>query len=173
MDQFQARKNLFHRILYDHFPTVFHHLKIYCPIEYREPPFWCSVSYYELKQRVGEIFHASRPTLTVDGFCDPSNAERYCLGLLSNVDRSPAVIRARKHIGRFTSSVKVFKFYHSFLYYFKGHGARFYYTSGEVFAECCSESAIFVQSLNFNQRCGWHPATVCKVPKGIKLVKGS
>ena len=117
----------------------------YQPVTYCEPAYWCSVNYYEMKNRVGEVFNASKPSITMDGFTDPSSAHRFCLGLLSNIHRDSVIERTRSHIGR---------------------GMRLLYVGGEVYAECLSSSNIFVQSMNSNLRYNWHPATVCRIQPG-------
>ncbi|XP_075707846.1 mothers against decapentaplegic homolog 9 [Rhinoderma darwinii] len=119
------------------------------PVCYEEPLHWCSVAYYELNNRVGETFQASARSVLIDGFTDPSNNKnRFCLGLLSNVNRNSTIENTRRHIGK---------------------GVHLYYVGGEVYAECLSDSSIFVQSRNCNYQHGFHPATVCKIPSGCSL----
>uniref|UniRef100_A0A671PVC1 Mothers against decapentaplegic homolog n=2 Tax=Sinocyclocheilus TaxID=75365 RepID=A0A671PVC1_9TELE len=119
------------------------------PVEYEEPSHWCSIVYYELNNRVGEAYHASSTSVLVDGFTDPSNNKnRFCLGLLSNVNRNSTIENTRRHIGK---------------------GVHLYYVGGEVYAECLSDTSIFVQSRNCNFHHGFHPTTVCKIPSGCSL----
>uniref|UniRef100_A0A671KPQ1 Mothers against decapentaplegic homolog n=1 Tax=Sinocyclocheilus anshuiensis TaxID=1608454 RepID=A0A671KPQ1_9TELE len=121
------------------------------PVAYAEPKHWCSIVYYELNNRVGEAFQASSTSVLVDGFTDPSNnRNRFCLGLLSNVNRNSTIENTRRHIGK---------------------GVHLYYVGGEVYAECLSDSSIFVQSRNCNYHHGFHPTTVCKIPSlcGLKI----
>ena len=115
-----------------------------------EQPYWCSLSYYEMKQRVGEMFHVASNvhSVTIDGYTDPSSAQRFCLGVLSNVNRTNEIEMTRHYIGR---------------------GLMLNYENGQVFAECLSDNPVFVQSPNCNQRYHWHLATVVKIPPGCSL----
>ncbi|VDO10280.1 unnamed protein product [Rodentolepis nana] len=69
-------------------------------VAYQEPDYWCSVYYYETNTRVGDTFYCASPCLTVDGFTDPSRENRFCLGLLSNVNRGHQIELTRRHIGK-------------------------------------------------------------------------
>lgn len=66
------------------------------------PEYWCSISYFELDQQVGETFRVSSnyPSVTIDGYTNPSAADRFCIGFLSNVHRPATVQKARLHIGK-------------------------------------------------------------------------
>jgi len=120
------------------------------PVPYQEPIYWASIAYYELNSRVGEVYHANSHSVIIDGFTNPSTKtnNRFCLGQLSNVNRNSTIENTRRHIGK---------------------GVHLYYVGGEVYAECLSDSAIFVQSRNCNYHHGFHPTTVCKIPPGCSL----
>ncbi len=65
---------------------------------------WCSIAYYELNSRVGEVYHAHNREVIIDGFTNPStqNNNRFCLGQLSNVNRNSTIENTRRHIGKGT-----------------------------------------------------------------------
>ncbi|XP_071372877.1 mothers against decapentaplegic homolog 4-like, partial [Centroberyx affinis] len=103
------------------------------------PEFWCSISYFELDLQVGEMFKVQSgcPVVTVDGYVDPSGGDRFCLGQLSNVQRSAASDRARLHIGR---GVQL-----------ECRG------EGDVWMRCLSDHSVFVQSFYLDREAGRAP----------------
>ncbi|XP_046624414.1 mothers against decapentaplegic homolog 4 isoform X5 [Neodiprion virginianus] len=103
------------------------------------PEYWCSVGYFELDAQVGETFKVSSgcPTVTVDGYVDPSGGNRFCLGALSNVHRTEQSERARLHIGK------------GVVLDLRGEG--------DVWLRCQSEHSVFVQSYYLDREAGRAP----------------
>lgn len=102
------------------------------------PDFWCTITYFEMDAQVGEIFKvpSSLPSVTVDGYVDPSGGDRFCLGRLSNVHRTDASERARLHIGK---------------------GVMLDCKSGDVWIRCMSDHSVFVQSYYLDYQAGRAP----------------
>jgi hypothetical protein len=111
---------------------------------------WCSIVYYELNQRVGEVFNATSNNVTIDGYTMPrsSHGHRFSLGMFSNTSRTPAVESCRRHIG-------------------KGINVR--NDNGDIYVENVSESAVFVHSRNSNRSEMCEASAVCKVFPGYSL----
>ncbi|CAF1221210.1 unnamed protein product, partial [Didymodactylos carnosus] len=120
----------------------------YEQVPFKEASEWCHITYYEMSHRVGEQFRATQPQVIIDGFTDPSNPDRFCLGILTNINRTYEINKARTSIGR---------------------GVRLYHIRGNVYAECISDNPVFVQSPICNQRFNWHQTTVCKIPPTYNL----
>ncbi|KAG7258686.1 hypothetical protein CRUP_016408 [Coryphaenoides rupestris] len=103
------------------------------------PEYWCSIAYFEMDVQVGETFKvpSTCPTVTVDGYVDPSGGDRFCLGQLSNVHRTDNIERARLHIGKGVQLEC------------KGEG--------DVWVRCLSDHAVFVQSYYLDREAGRAP----------------
>ena len=49
---------------------------------------------------MGEVFHSTSNQVRIDGFTNPgAENNRFCLGQLSNVNRSQTTENTRRHIG--------------------------------------------------------------------------
>ncbi|CAH1789646.1 unnamed protein product [Owenia fusiformis] len=110
------------------------------PLSNQPPPeFWCTIAYFELDQQVGETFKvpSSCPSVTCDGYTDPSSIDRFCLGQLSNVHRTESSDRARLHIGK---GVQL--------------DCR---GEGDVWIRCLSDHSVFVQSYYLDREAGRAP----------------
>lgn len=110
------------------------------PLTNQPPPeYWCTQTYFELDQQVGETFKVpyAVKTVTVDGYTDPSSIDRFCLGQLSNVHRTEASERARLHIGKGVSLD--------------------YRGEGDVWIRCVSDHSVFVQSFYLDREAGRAP----------------
>ncbi|XP_014681364.1 PREDICTED: mothers against decapentaplegic homolog 4-like isoform X2 [Priapulus caudatus] len=103
------------------------------------PEYWCTIAYFELDVQVGETFKvpSSIPSVTVDGYVDPSSLDRFCLGALSNVHRTEQSEKARLHIGK---GVQL-----------ECRG------EGDVWVRCLSDHSVFVQSYYLDREAGRAP----------------
>jgi len=113
---------------------------------------WCSITYHEHDQRIGETFNAqvNHSTIYVDGFTEPqTTSNRYSIGGLSNIRRTAASTMVRKHIG---------------------HGIELRLESNCAIIKCLSVQPVFVQSPNANAMYNWAVETVVKVPQNKTLI---
>lgn len=116
------------------------------------PEYWCSIAYFELDTQVGETFKvlSKIPTVSVDGYVDPSRGNRFCLGALSNVHRTEQSEKSRLHIGRGVELT------------LKGEG--------DVWLRCLSDHSVFVQSYYLDRENGRQPGeAVHKIFPGANI----
>lgn len=73
-------------------------------IDFNIPPpdYWCTISYFEGDAQVGDIFkvRSQYNSVVVDGLFDSTREDRFCVGALTNVNRTSSSEKARMHIGK-------------------------------------------------------------------------
>jgi hypothetical protein len=100
------------------------------------PDHWCTINYFEGDLQVGDIFKVRSNYLSVfiDGFFDSSREDRFCLGALTNVQRTNASEKARLHIGK---------------------GVQLENQSdGSVYVKCLSDYSVFFESYYLDRESG-------------------
>ncbi|KAK0411215.1 hypothetical protein QR680_005544 [Steinernema hermaphroditum] len=112
---------------------------------------WMLVTYYEYFERVGS-FEGYAPLIAIDGFCDSSAPDRFCLGAFGAPlprCRSEKVVQVRRQIGC---------------------GCHIKKDRNQVLIVNRSEASIFVQCPMQTEASGCSPTTVKKLRKGDQLV---
>lgn len=73
-------------------------------IDFNIPPpdYWCTISYFEGDTQVGDLFkvRSQYNSVVVDGLFDSTREDRFCVGALTNVNRTSSSEKARMHIGK-------------------------------------------------------------------------
>uniref|UniRef100_A0A8R1E164 Dwarfin sma n=1 Tax=Caenorhabditis japonica TaxID=281687 RepID=A0A8R1E164_CAEJA len=116
---------------------------------FRHPKSWAQITYFELNTRVGEVFKLVNPSITVDGYTDPSNSDtRICLGQLTNVNRNGTIENTRMHIGK---------------------GIQLDNMESQIIITNNSDMPVFVQSKNTNVMMSMPLSKVCRIPPHSQL----
>uniref|UniRef100_A0A915NQ72 MH2 domain-containing protein n=1 Tax=Meloidogyne floridensis TaxID=298350 RepID=A0A915NQ72_9BILA len=110
--------------------------------------FWCLVYYYEMNERVGEVFKSEwkqelneNPQLIIDGgVCASAENTRFCV--IGNINRNPFVTKVGRSIGK---------------------GIRLNQKDENIYLESLSDSAVFVQCPLFARKNGDELATVYRL----------
>jgi len=100
------------------------------------PDNWCTINYFEGDLQVGDIFKVRSNYLSVfiDGFFDSSREDRFCLGALTNVQRTNASEKARLHIGKGVQLENQ--------------------NDGSVYVKCLSDYSVFFESYYLDRESG-------------------
>eukprot|EP00731_Ephydatia_muelleri_P038572 Em0810g3a len=114
-------------------------------VHFEEVNHWCTIQYYELNQQVGAQFKPTAIQAYVNGYTDTVMKNHMCLGSFTCTSRNDKTESVRKHIG---------------------HGVQLTYTGGELFVDCLSEYAIFIQSNTMARSQCLPTSSVMKLPPG-------
>lgn len=77
---------------------------------------------------------STQPLVTIDGYFDTTREDRFCLGAISNIQRTESSERTRLHIG-------------------KGVLME-YMPDGDVFCRCLGDQSVFIESYYLDREAG-------------------
>jgi MAD (mothers against decapentaplegic) family protein 4 len=100
------------------------------------PTNWCTIHYYELDFQVGDAYKvkSNYASVIINGGFDTTSENLFCVGVLTNVQRTEASERARMHIGR---GVKMDCL-----------------SDGDIYCSNLSEQSVFIESYYLDREAG-------------------
>jgi mothers against decapentaplegic homolog 4 len=100
------------------------------------PTNWCTIHYYELDFQVGDAFKvkSNYGSVLINGGFDTTREDLFCVGVLTNVQRTEASERARMHIGR---GVQIDSL-----------------ADGDIYCSNLSEQSVFIESYYLDREAG-------------------
>lgn len=100
------------------------------------PEYWSTIHYFEGDLQIGDVFkvRSSYSSVVIDGFFDSSREDRFCVGALTNVQRSPASEKARPYIGKGVQLESL--------------------ADGSLYVRCLSEYSVFFESYYLDRETG-------------------
>lgn len=100
------------------------------------PEYWCTIHYFESDLQIGDIFkvRSSYSSVVIDGFFDSSREDRFCVGALTNVQRSAASEKSRPYIGKGVQLETM--------------------PDGSVYVRCLTEYSVFFESYYLDRESG-------------------
>lgn len=100
------------------------------------PANWCTIHYYELDFQVGDAFKvkSNYGSVNINGGFDTTREDLFCVGVLTNVQRTEASERARMHIGRGVQMDSQ--------------------ADGDIYCSNLSEQSVFIESYYLDREAG-------------------
>lgn len=134
--------------------------------DYIKPNFWCSVFYYELDRRFGDVFNVQDKRFTINGFHHhKTKSDRFCLGSIRTITTSNTSNSATYQSMFDVEHTQTVNWIHRRIC----HGIELTYDNYNVTIKPLSDCPVYVCSPTLNETLGFEYTEVLQMVPGNSL----